>query len=821
MTVDRTDLLELLKGTFGHKEFRPGQEPVVTHVASGQDALVVMPTGAGKSLCYQLPALYREGCAIVVSPLIALMKDQVDALQALSIPATFINSSIPAEEQRARLQQVVDGQIQLLYVAPERFRGGGFARRLSQAKLGLFVIDEAHCLSQWGHDFRPDYLRLGHVRKELGSPPTIAATATATPRVRDDILQSLGLESPGVFVTGFDRTNLRLSVKPARSRNKKLDGLEETLARSGRPALVYCATRKNVGRVVDHLIGAGERVEAYHAGLDPEERTRIQNAFMAGQIPVVAATNAFGMGIDKSDIRAVVHFDVPKTVEAYYQEIGRAGRDGRPADITLLYKVGDRGIQEFFIDNSHPPEWAVIAVWEALESSGANPVFRSHQSLADEIGNGATDRMAGAAMMVLEREGWVRRLPVREGVAQVTFLDAAAAPSRDGLPKTLWAELEHLRRIGGHPLDDFGPPPPRTDDFAGFDELFDGDAPAADVTFARHIPIHVPTLVDKLGATRPRVGGALRTLEERGLIKVDSALRSSGARLMKQGQVFDLDFGPLRERRMSELGKLDQMCAFAEDDVCRRLAILLYFGEEPEWDRCGTCDVCLRGGGGIQPVVPLVGEAETLARKALACVARMGNGHSRSMVTKVLSGSSVKAISQRGWDKLTTYGILKQLTQEEIGLVLRALVKAGCLVETEVSHEMGGYDRRYKVLNLSPLGARVMRQQEPDFAMAFPEVGRLARRKLSEHKAFRQAKAEDAALTPDDRNLFDKLREARAALADEEGVPAYAMGGNRLLRAIARERPADRSAMLALPGCGEKMFDKAGRHFLEVVQAFQ
>ena len=815
--TDRSRLLELLHETFGHREFRPGQEPVIRHVAAGRDALVVMPTGAGKSLCYQLPAVFRGGVTLVVSPLIALMKDQVDAMTALGVPTTFINSSISPDERNHRMEQVRAGEIRLLYVAPERFRGGGFARRLAGVDVRLFVIDEAHCLSQWGHDFRPDYLRLGDVRKELGNPPTVAATATATQQVRDDILQTLQLHQPGVFVTGFDRTNLRLKVVPARSRKGKEELLDVEVARMGRPLLVYCATRRSVESVQRRLSGRGEAVAMYHGGLDADERTRVQNAFMTGRVPVVAATNAFGMGIDKADIRGVVHFDIPRTIEAYYQEIGRAGRDARPSDITLLYKHGDRSIQEFFIDNNHPPEWVVISTWQALEADGGNPVFRSHDALAKEVGNRATDSMVAASLIVLEREGWLRRLPVREGLAQITFQeDDQGAPTRAGLPKELWEELCRLRARGGHPLENYyDVPPPRTDDFAGGDEVEAGDR---DRRLPQHMAAHLPTLCEVMKVERPRLSAALRRLEELSLLRFDPAHRSSGARLLRAGQVFDLDFGPLRKRRAHELDKLDLMVSYAELGACRRRAILEYFGEDPPWDECGTCDACQSGGAALKPM-PLVGEAETVARKALACVARMGNGHSTGMVTKVLAGSAAKGVARMGFERLTTFGILRHLTQDDIQAVLRALVRAGCLVETDVSRSVRGSERRYRVLNLAPLGARVMRQQEPDFQMIFPAVGPLARRSSNATAAIAISKSETP-LDGDDRALFDKLREVRRALAEEEGVPAYAMGGNRLLREIARARPPDRTAMLALNGCGERMFDKAGKHFLEVVQAF-
>jgi ATP-dependent DNA helicase RecQ len=828
--ADGARLKELLQDTFGHVDFRPGQEPVIRHVAEGRDALVVMPTGAGKSLCFQLPALYRGGVAVVVSPLIALMKDQVDSLTDLGIPTTFINSSISTAERDERLRAVLAGEIRLLYVAPERFRGGGFARRLGAANVTLFVVDEAHCLSQWGHDFRPDYLRLGAVRKDLGSPATVACTATATAQVREDILQTLELDEPGIFVTGFDRPNLRLSVLPARSRAHKEELVLDEIARVGRPALVYCATRRNVEKVVQLLRGRGESVAGYHAGLDSAERTRIQESFMNGRMPVVVATNAFGMGIDKEDIRGVVHFDIPRTIEAYYQEIGRAGRDQRPSEISLLYKIGDRSLQEFFIDNNHPPEAVVLGTWQALEEGGAGTVFLAHRAIADGIGNGATDRMVGASMVVLEREGWLRRLPVREGLAHVTFprVDLSHEPQRDGLPRDLWRLLKTLRRVGGHPieLDRYGAPPPR-----GTDEFFDSVGAArqsglfaggADDSLPAHIPLHMPTLASELDASRERVAAALRRLEQLGLVQVEHADRCSGARLLRKGQEFDLDFGPLRIRRRHEFDKLDTMVAYAEDESCRRRAILTYFGEDPDWKTCGACDACLRGGGAA--VVPqlLTGPAEMIARKALACVARMGNGHSSSTVAKVLAGSAAKNIRLLGFERLSTFGILGNLTQDEVMDLLRALVRAGCLVQTEVSRNLRGYDRRWKVLNLSQLGARVMRRKEPDFHMVFPEVGPLRKARLQAQRLRKDiASGAGDLLDSTDRALFEKLRELRAVLARGDNVPAYAMGSNRLLREIARHKPHNREQMMMLNGCGKKIFDKVGQPFIEVVRVFE
>ena len=345
------DLEALNLKHFGHARFRPGQATVIDHVMSGKPALVVMPTGHGKSLCYQLPAVALGGTTLVVSPLIALMKDQVDSLNAKGIAATAINSTLSSEERDARIQGMVAGDYQLVYVAPERF-SPRFMSLLKRTDIRLLAIDEAHCISQWGH-ISP---RLPATRSRASGPgrhPHHCTHATTTPEVATDILDQLGLANTPRFVTGLDRENLRLETATARSPKAKhtmLPGLLRQL-----PALVYCATRKHVEAVTASLCQHGFAAEPYHAGLSHPQRKQVQEDFISGKTPVVVATNAFGMGVDKADIRTIVHFDLPGTLEAYYQEIGRAGRDGKPATAILFDRAADRQLQEFFIQNAHPP----------------------------------------------------------------------------------------------------------------------------------------------------------------------------------------------------------------------------------------------------------------------------------------------------------------------------------------------------------------------------------------------------------------------------------------------------------------------------------
>ncbi len=332
----------------------------------GDDVVAVMPTGGGKSVCYQLPALLLGGLTLVVSPLIALMKDQVDGLVAAGHAATFVNSTLSMGEQNQRLRACTEGRVRLLYIAPERLASERFLEQAAKMNVVRLAVDEAHCISQWGHDFRPDYARLGELRRFVGSPPTAAFTATATADVRDDIARQLGFRAPRVFVAGFARPNLRLIVRRPRGVAEKLEMLDEAIAGAGKPAIVYAATRKNVELVAAHLSSSGLRAAAYHAGRGGDAREDVQEAFMSGRLDVIVATNAFGMGVDKSNIRLVVHYDVPGSVEAYYQEAGRAGRDGERADCVLLYNYADVRIQHFFLEGSNPDEAVYRSIVDAL-----------------------------------------------------------------------------------------------------------------------------------------------------------------------------------------------------------------------------------------------------------------------------------------------------------------------------------------------------------------------------------------------------------------------------------------------------------------------
>jgi ATP-dependent DNA helicase RecQ len=398
------ELLETLRSNFGLTHFRPGQEEALQAVLDGRDAVVVMPTGAGKSLIYQLPALLLPGLTLVVSPLIALMKDQTDKLDDLGVDALTINSGQSQREQTATENAVERGEGKILYVTPERFRDRDFFELLLERTISLFVVDEAHCVSQWGHDFRPDYMMLGAIAERLGRPPILALTATASPEVREDVVHQLRMRDPLVMVRDLVRPNLLFEVLPTVNESEKDAALDRILRSAEGTGIVYMATVKEAERTFEEF---SERypLALYHGKLPAKERHEAQEAFMAGEVKAVVATNAFGLGIDKPDIRFVVHYQFPGSLEAYYQEAGRAGRDGETARCTILYREEDRAVQGYFLGGKYPDITEAAQVARVVNAMPEEE-RRSLEEIADMAD--IPRRKARIVLTLLKRHGMVR-----------------------------------------------------------------------------------------------------------------------------------------------------------------------------------------------------------------------------------------------------------------------------------------------------------------------------------------------------------------------------------------------------------------------------
>lgn len=560
----------VLRRYWKHDDFRPAQREVVASVLAGRDVLAVLPTGAGKSVIYQAGAMLLPGVTLVVSPLISLMHDQIEGLQARGIPAEFINSTLTPRQAEKRLLMAETGEVKLLYVAPERFDSPTFRERIRRVEVSLLAVDEAHCLSVWGHDFRPACMRLGQQRTLLGGPPVLAVTATATSQVREDIVRGLGLDDPVIHLFPFDRPNLAWRVVKTETEDDKADALACELRGVPGSAIVYASTQKTVDRVADLLGDRGLPAVAYHAGKGTRERTELQERFMGSQVPIVVATSAFGMGIDKSDVRKVVHYNFPGSVEGYYQEGGRAGRDGRRAECVMLYSPKDASTHEFLLGLAHPTRPWYVAVYHALrenvERDGTLAI--SQAELARRMGWPVANPLSHC-LRVLHRAGIVHHTTRRTASFFVVL-------RRD--PERIREMLAGERRADDlHVLRELWK-------MGGGKRLYRGSW------------IRARDLATVQGEV-PTVRRALKRLAEEGILTWQE--EEPGTRLLQPeldpGRL-PLPYDELEERRTRERAKLARMMAYAETEGCRRGDLLRYFGDPQAMDRCGACDNC-RGRG--------------------------------------------------------------------------------------------------------------------------------------------------------------------------------------------------------------------------------
>ncbi|MDY4079233.1 MAG: DNA helicase RecQ [Clostridium sp.] len=581
--------IEVLNKYYGYKSFREGQKEIIEEILKGRDVLAIMPTGAGKSICYQVPALIFEGMTIVISPLISLMKDQVDSLISLGIEASFINSTLDKNELEDALYKVKNNKCKILYIAPERLDSIEFLNIVSNLNISQVAIDEAHCVSSWGHDFRISYRKIAFFINSLNTKPIVTAfTATASSEVREDIINLLKLKNPKVFVTGFDRKNLEITV--VKGKNKTLFLNEYLKKNKDASGIIYCATRKETDKIYNDLLKDGYKVLEYHAGLSDEVRKRNQEDFINDKVNIMVATNAFGMGIDKPNIRYVIHNNMPQNIEGYYQEIGRAGRDGEKSECILLFSPSDIHLQKYLIDIS-------------IESE---------------------------------------------------------------------------------------------------------------------------------------------------------------------------------ERKAVAYSKLQDMTSFVYSSGCYRKFILNYFGEEVKED-CNNCSNCLAEGEIIDKTID--------AQKVLCCIKRMNRGYGIGMLVNVLRGSKDKKVVGFGFDKLSTYGIMKDYSKEDLTTFINTLISHGFISQEEGT---------YPILKLNNRSVKVIKGQEK---VELKEIV------VKENKY-------------EVNELFNILRNLRMEISREENVPPYIVFGDNTLKEMSNTYPINKEKFLMINGVGQLKYEKYGERFLEVIRNY-
>jgi ATP-dependent DNA helicase RecQ len=791
-------LTTALKKYFGFDQFLEGQFEAISKVSQGKDVCLVMPTGAGKSICYQLPALLKPGYSIVISPLIALMKDQVDNLTSKGIPAVYINSTQNEREQTENLAKAINGEAKLLYVAPERLRARNFKQVVLNNPPDCLIVDEAHCISQWGHDFRPDYARLGEFCQELNIKQICAFTATATKQVREDIGVQLKRPDMDFLVTGFTRPNLSFSVQEC-SGNKREQYIRTILAKK-EPTLIYCSSRKNV----DELC-SGFGIKGYHAGMSDKEREEAQNYFIEDPCPVMAATNAFGMGIDRADIRRVIHYNYPGSLEAYYQEAGRAGRDGEQSECVILYNFGDKFIHEFLIEMNNPGEQLVRDAWTYLRDYAEEEELQRLEIPQSEISanlrKAKSDQQISGTLKILEKNGYIERgfRQQNKGHMKIShdLKELYNTHSNTRTQRSIFiARAIHYWK----------------------DQLSHG------------INVTYRDLEQASGLNSEQIKRVLRALNG-SEIQWQAPFSGRAIVIKKDDAEIDIDFTELNKKADYDYEKLDMVQRYIQTRQCRQNFMISYFGQSDDSYRCQTCDQCQTSRHGKVEVR----HADLNEQKTLKIILRAADKHSgfigKVKLAAMLSGSTSKQIFDSKLNFSPYYGKLKQYEQTQIIEYIKSLESfdyldrgfgkyptvsisdrgRGALKGGDIRMEFstrppkkektgplfGNKKSTVKKAPPEPIIVQEEENTEAEFSLEIPQI----------KKEFSQ-------------ELYEKLRVTRNELATRLSVQPFQILNNMSLKEMATHRPQNTAELLKIHGVSTTKAEKMGPLFLEVIRLY-
>ena len=754
--------IQALEKYFGYKSFRLGQKEIIDAILQGNNVLAILPTGAGKSICYQIPSLISDHFSIVISPLIALMKDQVDSLnnpmQNGEDSAAFINSTMSFYKAEEVLQNISYGKIKLLYVAPERLENITFAERIKKLNPSYLFVDEAHCISEWGHNFRPSYRKILDFINYTGIKNISAFTATATPEVIQDIILQLNLKSPKVYVKGFKRDNLNLNLIITR---KKKEKCFELISRFKTPAIIYTSSRKSAEEVSEFLTFKRISCGYYHAGLAHEERRKIQEDFLNDKIPIIAATNAFGMGIDKKDIRLIVHYNIPGSIENYYQEIGRAGRDGKESFAFLLYDDSDINIHNYFLSNSHPDKRIILGVYNAIcdynkIAEGIQPeseIIINPEYISAYVKKNINKGLLYSTLKILETAGYLKTISEFDNISSFQFTtekDKLKEFVKNSSNKNLKEVILLLLRIYGSSI------------------------------FSDEVQLFLKDLASKAGLQEFDLDESLIILDNLGIGKYKKPVSKNSVLLTApriNAERLNIDYKRINESYLNLQKKIDKMVGYVFTNECRFKYILKYFGENVENYSCNKCDNCA-GEKNISS------ESTEYLKEIILRTLHKTGPLSDPVLISILKGSA----KPEKYHKLETFGSCSNFQRNDLKTVTHILLSRN-LIKRKNSNN--------KKFELDEEGLNYLKK------INIIEKNEVS---LTDYES--------------DIELFNTLKEIRTKASKKFMQTGYLICPDEVLREIVNKKPSSEYELLSINGFNQRMFNKIGKEFLEGIENF-